>query len=136
MNWTIIGTIFVTLLGSTATAAVVSGFVTWKVNTSTLALQAKSLEQQRLTQNLTLLSDFMAIGHGRDPRGVRASVGLGEVLGSIEAVAQLGLSYQPLRSAAKAYLESIRDSYSERLLSLDPAEQATYRAANRAVNRF
>lgn len=107
----LIGPIAGAFLGSAAVAAAVSGFVTWRVSKATIALQAGTLNQQRLTENLTLMTELMTLAHGRDPKGLREYLGHGEVVAAIESVATLGVSYDPLRPAADAFLRTMVKQY-------------------------
>ena len=131
-------TIVAAVIGSGVISAVVTGVVSYKVNKSNLEVQQSTLDQQRLTANTTLMSDLMALAHGRDPHGVRPNVGQAEILGAIETLTAIGLDYAPLQSAAKTFLKSLISMYS--VLNLgrppQPAEEQIASAAATALARF
>ena len=112
----------VAIFSSTVVAALVSGLVTWSVSRN-------ALDQQRLTENTQLLTVLMAIGHGRDPAGLRSTVGHGEVVGAIHAIATLGRAYKPLKVPALEYLRALSETYEPAGFSPNPVIHAVVEEA-------
>lgn len=93
------GPIVLAVLSSTVIASAVTGLITWRV-------QSRTLAHSRLIETSRLIVELGALGNARPPDGSTTRViAVSEQLAAISTLAAIGRSYRPLRESAKSYLD-------------------------------
>jgi len=108
-----IAAVVATIISSTVLSALVTGIITWRV-------QTRALGQAKLMETTRLFIELMALGHSRDTSpGRKDPVGKSEMLGALQMMATVGLEFEPLKSPAAAYLNSHARTFGARGFSPD-----------------